>query len=180
MKKALIEAVKDKKVAAIIIGQVIVDEGYIGTDTVVIRYNSEKIAKEIWKLANKWKWANSFQKHEYTDNRDAKHVKTAWRFSLKKDAVREIYSIIGKLPDKNKDSNIRLVIRKRKGIQRRPTITREIIIGQIRAHPSTVEDLVRKLNVCRSTVDHHLKYALKNTDLKMKVINGYGRRIYYF
>jgi hypothetical protein len=182
MKNIIRKAMKDKKLAATVIGQVIVDEGYIGTDTVTIRYNSEENAKAIWNLANKWNWANKFQKHLYIDNRKPNQVKTAWRFNLKRGAVREIYSIIGSLPDKEKDGKIQIVIKEKRkaGSVIGKGICRGLIVEEIKKSPCTVEDLVRKLNLCEGTINYHLRRISKTQGLRRERINGYGKQIYYF
>jgi len=182
MKNIIRKAMNNKKLAATVIGQVIVDEGYIGTDTITIRYNSQENAKAIWTLANRWKWANKFQKHIYTDNRKPNEIKTAWRFNLKRSAVREIYSIIGSLPDKKKDEKIQVVIKERRkaGSAIGRGICRSLIIEEIKKSPCTVEDLVRKLNLCEGTINYHLRCLSKTIGLRRERINGYGKQIYYF
>jgi uncharacterized protein YneF (UPF0154 family) len=182
MKKIIKMAMKNKKLAATIIGQVIVDEGYIGTDTVTIRYNSEENARTIWNLANNWEWVNTFQKHKYIDNRKPNQIKTAWRFNLKRNGVKEIYSIIGSLPDKEKDAKIQIVIKNRRKIGSviGKGISRKLIIKELKKSPCTIEDLVRKLNLCKGTINYHLRYISKTQDLRREKINGYGKQIYYF
>jgi hypothetical protein len=182
MKKIIKMAMKNKKLAATVIGRVIVDEGYIGTDTITIRYNSEENARTIWKLANKWKWTNTFQKHKYIDNRKPNQTKTAWRFNLKRNAIKEIYSIVGSLPNKEKDAKIQTVVKDRRKIGSviGRGIARKLIIEEIKKSPCTVEDLVRRLNLCGGTINYHLRYIAKTQGLRRDRINGYGKQIYYF
>jgi len=182
VKNILKEALKNKKLAATILGQVIVDEGYIGTDTITIRYNSKENAKAIWSLAKKWDWTNTFQKHNYIDNRKPNEIKTAWRFSLKKSAIREIYSIIGRLPDKKRDEKIRLILRQRRkiGVTFGKGVTRQKIIDGLKKSPHTIEEFVKKLNLTNGAIRYHLKSISKTRNLKRKRINGYGKQLYYF
>jgi hypothetical protein len=176
MKKVFKKALKNKQLAASIIGQVIVDEGYIGTDSIAIRYHSKQNAKAIWKIANRWNWTNKLQYHLYRDNRRPTEIKKAWRFNLKRTAIREIYKLIGPLPDNERDRKIRLALRFNTGKKIDNINTK--IIEELESSPKTAETLIRKFKISNSAMQKHLRNLKAQNKINFRKINGYGKLEY--
>ncbi len=181
MKNVLKKAMKNKGLAAAIIGQVIVDEAFIGTDQIVIGYHSKENAEAIWKIANKWGWANKLQNSRYIDNRKPNEIKRNWRFSLKRNFMKEIYKIIGPLPDRSREGKMKLFLRNNYR-QHKPSKKplKERIIKEVKNGPRTVEDLVRKFKMSGSLINKNLKFLKEEKVIVSKRINGYGKLEYNF
>ena len=177
MKKLGKEALRNKRMAAVIIGQAILDEGYIGTDRVTLRYNSNNIAEYLFSIANRWGWATSFQKHLYTDNRRPDEKKVCWRFNLRKGAVREIAKIAGEFPDKEKEEGIKLLLKiGRKSVNK--GIKKEDVLREIEKGPKTVVELARKFGVTRNSIVHHLEKLEKENKIIKTKTRSYGKYLY--
>jgi len=171
---------RNKKMAAAVIGQAIVDEGYLGTDTIVIRYHSRDNTKAIWNIANKWGWANRLQFHKYVDNRKPTEIKNAWRFSIKRKAIPQIYDYIGALPDRKRDLKMQTIMRlngstgKTKGIG----VVKSEIMQEMGKSPQTVETLVKKFDMSASSIQKHLRELTSQNKIEIRQVNGYGKLEY--
>jgi DNA-binding transcriptional ArsR family regulator len=177
MKKLGKEALKNKRLAAVIIGQAILDEGYIGTDRATIRYNSNGIAKYIFRIADRWGWATSFQKHAYVDNREPDKKKICWRFNLRREAVIEIAEIAGEFPDKEKEEGVKLLLKiGKKGVNK--GIKKEEVFREIEKGSKTVVELARKFGVTRNSIVYHLEKLEKENKIIKTRAHSYGRYLY--
>ncbi len=86
--KILKLALSDKKIAAAVLGQALLDEGGIGAQSITIFYTSQEEADHLWRIADSLGYANAFRKKKH---RNHQH----YGFSIKASKRKELYDQIG-------------------------------------------------------------------------------------
>jgi predicted transcriptional regulator len=149
--KILKFALNDKKIAGVVLGQSLLDEGGIGAQSITIFYTSKEEAKHLWKIADSLGYANAFRKKKH---RNHYH----YGFSIKASKRKELYDQIGPLPNPVKDKVFRhLASRLLEKNRRKFGETRTLILQSLAAEPKTVLKLMLELNTNASTMRKHLK-----------------------
>jgi len=161
MRQLLEKAIKNKEIAIAIIGQTIMDEADIGLANVKINLVSKTEAKNLWIIANKWKWVNKFRRFI-----DGEHKFDEWGFTFKSDKIREIYNSIGPLPNKDKDIAFRHLVKHQGKIPKtKHGLTKNKILFNLSKYgPMTRRELMYKVDIGYSTLKQHL-LDLKKNDL---------------
>ena len=102
-------AISNKDVAIAIVSQAIIDEGAIGADgTINITYTSENNALYLWNIANAWNLVHPLRTKEYETH-------TKWCVIFKADKRKEMYNLIGALPDPRQNKMFLHILRDHSG-----------------------------------------------------------------
>lgn len=149
--KLLKLALDDKRVAAAILGQAIMDEGGIGTSGITVFYTDKGEAEQLWTVADSLGYANSFRKKKH---RNHYH----YGFSIKASKRKELYDQIGPLPNPTKDQVFRHLTNRQPNVNIRARgETRKLILRSLEENPKTILQLMLEFNVGASTVRKQLR-----------------------
>ncbi len=161
MKQMLKKAKKNKEIALAIIGQAIMDEADIGLAQIKINFVSKTEAEFLWNIANRWGWTNKFRRFV-----DTKHKYDEWGFTFKADKIKEIYNSIEPLPNEDKDTAFRHLVKHQGKVPRtKHGLTKNKILEVLaRNGPMTRRELMYKVDIGYSTLRRHLS-DLKNNGL---------------
>jgi hypothetical protein len=147
--KILKLALHDKQIAAVVLGQALLDEGGIGAQSITIFYTNKGEAEQLWKIADSLGYANAFRKKKH---RNHYH----YGFSVKASKRRELYEKIGPLPNSTKDNIFRHLAKRQSGKVRGKGETRNLILQSLKNNPKTVLQLMLELDTGASTMRRHL------------------------
>ncbi|MCK4476723.1 MAG: winged helix-turn-helix transcriptional regulator [Methanophagales archaeon] len=168
MRGLLERARMDKNVAMAIVGQAIVDEGYIGADgTIVVAYSSQENARHLWEVANAWGLVHPLRTKIYKTH-------TMWCVSFDAEKREEIYLEIGPLPDPEQDKMFRHVLRDANSGKTRGGRgeTRIKVLELLKDKAMTVREIAYGLDLSASTVRRHLRNLEKE---EKAIIIGYNK-----
>lgn len=167
--KLLKLALGNKRIARVILGQAILDEGGIGASGITIFYTNEGEARQLWTIANSLGYANSFRKKKHRNH-------FHYGFSIKAAKIKELYDEIGPLPNPTKNKIFQHLMTRYPNIYlRRKGETKRLILESLNRKPKTVLDLILELSISGSTARKHLN-ILKQQHL-VKVC-GYNRKAF--
>jgi DNA-binding transcriptional ArsR family regulator len=155
--KILELALTNREIAAVVLGQALLDEGGIGSQSITIFYTNKGEAEQLWKIADSLGYANPLSTKKHRNHYQ-------YGFSIKAAKRRELYEQIGPLQNPRKDK-IFLHLASRGGkTVRAEGETRELILQSLKLNPKTVLDLMLELDTNASTMRKHLK-KLQNEGL---------------
>jgi len=152
----------NEDVAAAIIVQAIIDEGAIGADgSITITYTSKENAMYLWEIAHAWDFVHPLRKKEYSNH-------TKWCVSFRADKRKELYELVGPLPDPRHDKMFRHILRNHNGGPHKNGRgeSERMILEMLKKKPTTVRQIAYDLDLSASSVRKHLRTLRKN----MKVI----------
>jgi hypothetical protein len=158
-------AKKNKDVAAAIIVQAIIDEGAIGADgSITITYTSKKNAVYLWEIAHFWEFVHPLRKKEYSNH-------TKWCISFRADKRKELYNLVGPLPDPRHDKMFRHILRNHIGGPHKNGRgeSERMILELLKKKAKTVRQIAYDLDLSASSVRKHLR-ILRNK--KKVVVSG--------
>ena len=98
--KILQLALSNKQIAVAVLGQALLDEGGIGSQSITIFYTSKGEAEHLWKIADSLGYANVFRKKKHRNHYQ-------FGFSIIASKRRELYDQISPLPNPVKDQVFR-------------------------------------------------------------------------
>jgi hypothetical protein len=143
-------ALSDRHVAIAVLGQALLDEGGIGSQSITIFYTNIGEAQQLWAIADSLGYANAFRKKWHRNHYQ-------YGFSIKASKRQELYMQIGPLPNAVKD-RVFLHLANRQGRTVRVNgETRCLILKSLKETPKTVLELMLELNTHASTMRRHLK-----------------------
>jgi|WetSurMetagenome_2_1015567.scaffolds.fasta_scaffold651557_2 hypothetical protein len=143
-------ALRDVHVAIAVLGQAILDEGGIGSQSITIFYTNKGEAEQLWKIADSLGYANELRRKKHRNHYQ-------YGFSIKAAKRNELYNQIGPLPNPVKDKIFsHLANRGRKSIRAKGE-TRKLVLQSLKSEPKTVLELMLELNTNASTMRRHLK-----------------------
>jgi hypothetical protein len=155
--KILELALTNREIAAVVLGQALLDEGGIGSQSITIFYTNKGEAEQLWKIADSLGYANALRKKKHRDHYQ-------YGFSIKASKRKELYGQIGPLPNPIKDKVfLHLASRQGKSV-RAEGETRKLIVQSLKIKPKTVLELMLELDTNASTMRRHLK-QLQATEL---------------
>ena len=148
--KILELALNNRQIAVAVLGQALLDEGGIGSQSITIFYTNKGEAEHLWKIADPLGYANALGKKKHRNHHQ-------YGFSIKASKRAELYEQIGPLPNPIKD-RIFLHLASREGkTMRMKGETRKLILKSIKLKPKTVLQLMLELDTNASTIRRHLK-----------------------
>ena len=165
-------AKKNKDVAAAIIVQAIIDEGAIGADgSITITYTSKKNAVYLWEIAHAWDFVHPLRKKEYSNH-------TKWCISFRADKRKELYNLVGPLPDPRHDKMFRHILRNHIGgpYKNGRGESERMILELLKKKAKTVRQIAYDLDLSASSVRKHLR-ILRNK--KKVVVSGCDKQAIY-
>jgi DNA-binding transcriptional ArsR family regulator len=149
--KILTLALSDKQIAVTVLGQALLDEGGIGSQSITIFYTNRGEAEQLWKIADSLGYANVFRRKKHRNH-------FHYGFSIKASKRKELYEKIGPLPNLVKDIVFRHLATRQMGKSVRCRgETRTLILESLAREPKTVLQLMLELNTSASTMRRHLK-----------------------
>ena len=151
-------AKKNKDIAVSIIIQAIIDEGAIGADgSITITYTSKENAVYLWEIANAWDFVHPLRKKEYSNH-------TKWCISFRAEKRKELYNLVGPLPDPRHDKMFRHILRNHKGGPHKGGRgeTEEKILELLKKRTMTVRNISYALDISASSVRKHLRTLRQN------------------
>ena len=169
MNRILAIAKANKDVAAAIIVQAIIDEGAIGADgSITITYTSKENAMYLWEIAHAWNFVHPLRKKEYSNH-------TKWCVSFRADKRKELYELVGPLPDPRHDKMFRHILRNHHGGPHKNGRgeSERMILEVLRKKPTTVRQIAYDLDLSASSVRKHLRTLRKN---KKIIVSGCDKK----
>ena len=94
--KILELALNNSQIAVAVLGQALLDEGGIGSQSITVFYTNKGEAEQLWKIANSLGYANPLSKKKHRNHYQ-------YGFSIKATKRKELYEQIGPLPNVTKD-----------------------------------------------------------------------------
>jgi DNA-binding transcriptional ArsR family regulator len=169
MQKIQSTAMKNKVMANALLGQAIIDEGFIGAGgSLEISYTSKQNAEWIWKIGNAFGLV-----HPLTEKAYKNHKKWIVKF---RPQIRIVLKELGKFPDKRQQEMIdHIVDRNPKGGKSKyqKGEAKEKIINSLKESPKTIRNLSYDLDLSASTVKGHV-YELNKRGLV--VLSGLDKK----
>jgi len=162
-------AKENKDIAAAIIVQAIIDEGAIGADgSITITYTSKENAVYLWEIAHAWDFVHPLRKKEYSNH-------TKWCVSFRADKRKELYELVGPLPDPRHDKMFRHILRNHNGGPHKNGRgeSERMVLDVLRKKPTTVRQISYDLDLSASSVRKHLRTLRKN---KKVIVSGYDKK----
>jgi DNA-binding transcriptional ArsR family regulator len=159
----------NKDVAAAIIVQAIIDEGAIGADgSITITYTSKENAMYLWEIAHAWDFVHPLRKKEYSNH-------TKWCVSFRADKRKELYELVGPLPDPRHDKMFRHILRNHHGGPHKNGRgeSERMVLDVLRKKPTTVRQIAYDLDLSASSVRKHLRTLRKN---KKVIVSGCDKK----
>lgn len=89
-------ALHDRHIAVAVLGQALLDEGGIGSQSITIFYTNKGEAQQLWRIADSLGYANAFRRKWHRNHYQ-------YGFSIKASKRRDLYRQIGPLPNPAKD-----------------------------------------------------------------------------
>jgi DNA-binding transcriptional ArsR family regulator len=165
-------AKKNKNIASAIIVQAIIDEGAIGADgSITITYTSKKNAVYLWDIAHTWDFVHPMRKKQYFNH-------TKWCISFRADKRKELYDLVGPLPDPRHDKMFRHILRNHIGgpYKNGRGESEKMILALLKKRAKTVRQLAYDLDLSASSVRKHLR-VLRNK--KQVIVSGFDKQSIY-
>jgi DNA-binding transcriptional ArsR family regulator len=143
-------ALKDKELAVAVLGQALLDEGGIGSQSITIFYTNKPEAEQLWRIADSLGYANPLRKKKHRNH-------FLYGFSIKASKRKELYAQIGPLPNQVKDKVFFHLASRHGQHVRAVGETRGLILRSLQLSPKTVLELMLEHNTNASTIRKHLK-----------------------
>jgi DNA-binding transcriptional ArsR family regulator len=171
--KAYKRALRDYNLACALLGQALLDEGYLRGSPVTVFYASKQISESLWKVGERWGLVNGFR-----SKRGYNHTK--WGFSVKAIRLKDIYRTVGPLPDRRKDKELQQAAFRsmKKAYHQNPRgRTRHRLLIYLSHTPRTRADCVTHLGLSYSTVRKHMSSLLRENliCIKGRNANAFGK-----
>lgn len=165
-------AKKNKDIAMAIINQAIIDEGAIGADgSITITYTSKENAVYLWDIANAWDFVHPLRIKKYPNH-------TKWCISFRAEKRKELYSMVGPLPDPRHDKMFQHILRDHTGGPHKAErgITEKRVLELLKKRTQTVRQIAYALDLSASSVRKHLRNLQKK---KLVQVHGYDKQAIY-
>lgn len=147
--KILKLALDNRQIAVAVLGQALMDEGGIGSQSITIYYTNKDEAMHLWRIANSLGYANPFGKKKHRNH-------LHYGFSIKASKRKELYDQIGPLPNVVKDKVFRHLASRQQGPINKKGVSKSLILQSIKNEPKTVLDLMLEVNLGASTTRRYL------------------------